>query len=358
MLKIVAAAWFLFASAAVAAAGEQPLICFGNEPSWSVHLTTPGVARVVILGEEPVVFRGGAVRNEVLRESLWRGSPMAGRDLVLFLREGACSDTMSDIKHPVSARVSLPDGRFYAGCCRIPAPSAHAAATQALEGVSWRLTSLPGSDAKALAALARPAVARFEAGRVWGFSGCNNFTGAYTLDADRVTLGQLAGTMMACPEPASSIENAFRTAFTGTLRYALDGRRLSLTAASGEVLTFEPEPEPRLEGVTWEVNGYNNNRHAVVSLIAGSRISFSFNDGTVAGNAGCNTFRASYSTQGSNIKIGPAATTRRACADELMAQERDFLAALESAVKWSIEGNVRDMHRADKERAVRASAER
>jgi heat shock protein HslJ len=358
MLKIAAAVWFLFASAAVTAAGEQPLICFGNEPSWSVQLTTPGVARVMIPGEEPAVFRGGVVRDEVLRESLWRGSPMAGRDLVVFLREGACSDTMSDTKHPVTARVSLPDGRFLAGCCRIPAPSAHAAATQALEGVSWRLTSLPGSDAKALAALPRPAVARFEAGRVWGFSGCNNFTGSYTLDADRVTLGQLAGTMMACPDPASSIENAFRVAFTGSLRYALDSHRLSLTAASGEILTFEPEPEPRLEGIAWEVTGFNNNRHAVVSPIAGSRIGFSFNDGTVAGNAGCNTFRASYSTQGSSVKIGPAAITRRACADELMAQEREFLTALESAVKWSIEGNMLDMHRADKERAIHAIIQR
>lgn len=358
MLKFAAAVWFFVAPAAVAAAGDSPLICFGNEPSWSVQLTTPGVARVMIPGEEPAVFRGGAVRYEVLRESLWRGSPVAGRDLVIFLREGACSDNMSDTKHPVTARVSLPDGRFLAGCCRVPAPAARAAATQALEGVSWRLTGLPGSDAKALAALSRPAVARFEAGRVWGFSGCNNFTGSYALEGDRVALGQLAGTMMACPEPASSIEGAFRAAFTGSLRYALDGRRLSLTAASGEVLTFEPEPEPRLEGVTWEVNGYNNNRHAVVSPIVGSRISFSFSDGTVAGSAGCNSFRAPYSTQGSSIKIGPAATTRRACAEDLMAQERDFLAALESAVKWSIEGNVLDMHRADKERAIRANTER
>jgi heat shock protein HslJ len=358
MLKLAAAVWLFVTSAAAATAGESPLICFGNEPSWSVQLTTPGVARVMIPDEEPAVFRGGVVRNEVLRESLWRGSPVAGRDLVVFLREGACSDTMSDTKHPVNARVSLPDGRFLAGCCRIPAPSAHAATTQPLEGVSWRLTGLPGSDAEALSALPRPALTRFEAGRIWGFSGCNNFTGSYTLEADRVMLGQLAGTLMACPEPASWIESTFRAAFAGTLRYAFDGRRLSLTAASGEVLTFEPEPEPRLEGVTWEVTGFNNNRHAVVSPVAGSRISFSFNDGTVAGTAGCNNFRASYSTQGSSIKIGPAATTRRACADELMVQEREFLAALESAVKWGIEGNVLDMHRADQERAIWAGAGR
>jgi hypothetical protein len=41
-----------------------------------------------------------------------------------------------------------------------------------------------------------------------------------------------------------------------------------------------------------------------------------------------------------------------------MTQEREFLAALESAVKWSVEGNVLDMHRGDKERAIHASVQR
>jgi heat shock protein HslJ len=35
-----------------------------------------------------------------------------------------------------------------------------------------------------------------------------------------------------------------------------------------------------------------------------------------------------------------------------MTQEKQFLAALTSAVTWSIEGNVLDMHRADGERAI------
>jgi hypothetical protein len=38
---------------------------------------------------------------------------------VAFLSETACSDGMSDLKRPVTARVSLPDGRLLAGCCRV-----------------------------------------------------------------------------------------------------------------------------------------------------------------------------------------------------------------------------------------------
>ena len=348
---------FLFSTSWVAAS-ESPLICFGVEPSWSVHLTTPGTASFATPEDEPVIFDGATTRNEVLRESVWRGSPAAGRDLVVFLREAACSDTMSDTEHPVVARVSSPDGRFLTGCCRVPAPAGVEVTLQPLDGVSWRLTGMPGMDKNELAALERKVVVRFEAGRLSGFSGCNSFVGAYSMRADSVDLDQLAGTLMACPDPAQTIESRFRAAFAGTLRYELTDSGLRLTAASGEVLTFEPEPEPKLAGSSWEVTGFNNNRQAVVSPDSGSRISLTFDESMVSGNAGCNTYSASYLAQGNSIEFGPAATTRRACAEELMAQEQTFLAALESAVKWRIEGNTLDMHRADEERAIHANRTR
>jgi len=225
----------------------------------------------------------------------------------------------------------------------------------ALDAYSWRLAGLPDTDSNALAGLERPVWTRFEAGRISGFSGCNNFMGAYTIEGDRVTLGQLAGTLMACNEPAASIDNSFRAAFAGTLRYEIIGSQLRLTTAAGKILTFEPEPEPMLAGTNWQVTGFNNNRQAVVGPVADAEISLSFDDTTVTANAGCNTIRASYSTQGSSIEISAASSTRRMCAKELMTQEREFIAALESAVKWRIESNVLDMHRADEERAIFAN---
>src|SRR5262245_35137327 len=92
--------------------------------------------------------------------------------------------------------------------------------------------------------------------------------------------------------------------------------------------------------------------------LAGTRITFSFAAGTASGNAGCNTFRAPYSTQGTSLKVGPAITTRMLCAEKLMVQEREFLAALESAVTWSVEGGMLDMHRDDKERAIFANVKK
>ncbi|MCZ7566636.1 MAG: META domain-containing protein [Burkholderiales bacterium] len=286
---------------------------------------------------------------------MWRGTSDAGSVLVLFLRDAACSDNMSDVTHPVIARVSLPDGRFLVGCCRVPSAAGPAAAATPIEGTSWRLAGLAGPDADAFSGSSPAAFVRFQEGRVSGFSGCNNFTGSYTVAGDRLTLGRLAGTMMACPDPAMALERAFHAALAGTVRYSVRGEELTLTGDSGAMLKFTPEPPPRLEGAVWEVTGFNNARHAVVSPAAGSRITLSFAEGTVSGDTGCNAFRASYRTDGSSIRFGPAATTRKACAEALMTQERAFLAALESALTWRVERGVLDMHRADGERALTAS---
>jgi len=54
-------------------------------------------------------------------------------------------------------------------------------------------------------------------------------------------------------------------------------------------------------------------------------------DGQVHGNGGCNSFRGAYDQAGSAITIGPLATTRKACAQEIMARERSFLSVLAGA---------------------------
>ena len=348
------AAWLLCAAGLplVVAAEEQPLICFGNEPSWSVDLTEPGVARWATPDGEAVAYRGVATRHAFLPETLWRGSPAAGRDLVVWLQDSTCTDNMSGTQLPVTARVSTPDGRFLSGCCRVPAPPAGGNAPAPLEGAVWQLKELPGPQSAALGRLTRPVTIRFESGQLSGFAGCNNFSGSYSLTGDELKIGPVASTQMACPEPGSSVENAFHAALAGTLRYAVDGDGLSATTASGATLRFRREPPPSLAGVSWEVTSFNNDRHAVVGVIGEPAIKMSFKDGQVSGSAGCNAFHGTYATEGNQIRLGALATTRRACDEPLMIQEREFLAALASAVTWSIDGNVLDMHRADGERAI------
>ena len=333
-----------------AGAAEPRLVCFGNEPSWSLRFDGGGRATLAFPDGKPVEYRGRETRLDFLKERVWRGTPAVdAKDVVVaFLRESACSDTMSDATHPLSASVSLPDGRLLAGCCRIPASP--------LEGPTWRLTSpgVPAGDGKD--PKAAPVRVRFADGRASGFSGCNQFTGSFTREGDTLTVGGLAGTMMACPEPRMAAEKAFLDGLSGAHRVAIAGDRLTLTPASGPALAFQAEPEPTLEGATWKVTGFNNGRQAVVGTVTGTTLTLTFENGIVRGSSGCNTFRAPYTSKGNRLSIGAAATTRKLCAAEgVMEQERQFLAALKTAQVWTVESGTLDVHRADGERVLMAS---
>jgi heat shock protein HslJ len=325
-----------------AEAAETRLVCFGNEPSWSLRFDGGGRATLSFPDGKPVEYRGQETRLDFLKERAWRGTPAgdAKAVVVAFLREAACSDTMSDTAHPFSARVSLPDGRLLAGCCRIPASP--------LEGTTWQLTS-PGDPGA-------PLTVRFAGGRASGFSGCNRFNGGFKRDGDTLTVGPLAGTMMACPDPRMAAEKAFLDGLSGKHGVAISGARLTLTPASGPPLVFQAEPEPTLEGVTWKITGFNNGRSAVVSAVTGTTLTLTFENGTVRGSSGCNTFRAPYTSEGNRLSIGPAATTRMACGGEgVMEQERQFLAAIKTAKTWTVESGTLDVHRADGERVLMAT---
>ena len=345
----------LAAPATASMAQEPPLICFGTEPSWRLDLTEAGKARFSTPDCPSAEDYVGVANTLVPRkETVWRGRATApnGGELVAFLRAGPCSDGMSDTAHPYSVNVSLPDGTHRAGCCRLAEAPAAAAS---LENTSWRLTTLPGASLPA--EQGRNAVTiNFEAGRVQGFAGCNQFFGPYAQKGDRVELGSLGATMMACAEPAMSIENRFLKSFSGGLRVAVSGDELTLTPQDGgDPLRFERAAPSRLEGVKWEVTGYNNGRQAVVGPKLGTRITLIFSDGLVSGSSGCNRFHGSFKAEGNALTIQALATTRMACEGEVMAQEQEFLQALQSATTWKIVRGMLDVHRADGERVLTAS---
>jgi heat shock protein HslJ len=89
------------------------------------------------------------------------------------------------------------------------------------------------------------------------------------------------------------------------------------------------------------VTGINNGRQALVSLLGGSTVAMAFsNDGRVSGTAGCNQFNARYEADGSKVRFLAPAATRKMCPDEgVMAQEQQFLKALEAVTTARLEGN-------------------
>ena len=84
-----------------------------------------------------------------------------------------------------------------------------------------------------------------EDGRVFGFAGCNNFTGTYQITDQQLTMGPLAVTKKACIEAIDKQENRFvatlsdinefHIAENGVLRLnAADGRSITATLMTGE----------------------------------------------------------------------------------------------------------------------------
>ena len=160
----------------------------------------------------------------------------------------------------------------------------------------------------------------------------------------------IASTMRACPPPSSTVEAAFLSALDRVAGFDLATGRLDLLSADGAVLLrFVPRPATPLVGATWSAVGVNNGRGGVTSLVAGSAISATFAaDGRVSGETGCNTFRGRFELDGPRLRIGPLATTRRACPDDRLAeQEAWLLAALGRVVTFSIEGDELELRSED-----------
>jgi heat shock protein HslJ len=59
----------------------------------------------------------------------------------------------------------------------------------------------------------------------------------------------------------------------------------------------------------------------------------------VTGSGGCNRLTGSYQRSGTQLKIGPVASTRMACIDAARGQlETRFIAALEATAQYSVVG--------------------
>jgi putative lipoprotein len=90
-----------------------------------------------------------------------------------------------------------------------------------------------------------------------------------------------------------------------------------------------------LFGTTWLAEDINGK-----GVIDDAQSTFSVaSDGRVTGRGGCNGYFAQATINGNSIKIGKAGATMMACAPALMNQERKFLAALEKAATYRIDGD-------------------
>ena len=100
---------------------------------------------------------------------------------------------------------------------------------------------------------------------------------------------------------------------------------------------FDAAPANPLLG-SWIVESYAPTPNSQTVPLPGTELTAVFRLNKVAGSSGCNTYQGPYTTNGSLAAIGPLATTRMACPDDVMTQETAFLAALQGVGKVELQG--------------------
>ena len=206
-----------------------------------------------------------------------------------------------------------------------------------IEGVTWIL-SQQATDGELADLPADILVSmRLEGGAAGGSGGCNSWFASYTIEGDTIAFTEIGSTLIACDEPANTVERTFFANLEATATFAVDGTALTIAGPDGAtILAFEADEPGSVVG-SWVATGVDI-AGGVVSSETTSEITATFAEGgTLSGNDGCNSYDATYEVDGPTIAIGPLATTRMACPDDdLTEQAAAYAEALAAAVTWSV----------------------
>lgn len=183
--------------------------------------------------------------------------------------------------------------------------------------------------------------AQFLQGRVSGTAGCNRYSGSYSIKEGGalVISGEIAVTQMACSPSISRLEQRYLALLPDVFAYRMGGESLVLIAAGKQqLLHFVKVLEAGLEHTTWQAVGINNGRGGVVSNRNTHLTTALLAEGQISGNAGCNSYSASYQVKDDSLIIGPVRTTRKHCGEPagIMQQEQEYLGALAQTRKYAL----------------------
>lgn len=233
--------WSRGASALVSVDGDElpecELVPSVPEPPWSAEGSDPGWSLAVEHGRMRLSADDGAIATEApLPTPSLEGETVVyavpGRALTVRVSPDLCRDDATGMPHPETVEVTW-DDRTLRGCGGAP--------SDLLVGPDWQIETI--GDAPAVDGSG--AVMRFEAsGRVSGHSGCNSFTGPFTLTGEALTMGPAAATMMACPDPLAAQERRLFEALVEVGRFDVsgDGALRLIDAGTGDVLIRAVRP--------------------------------------------------------------------------------------------------------------------
>ncbi|MCO8041451.1 META domain-containing protein [Acinetobacter bohemicus] len=135
------------------------------------------------------------------------------------------------------------------GCETLPGNSAAQTTQnlQLLQNRTWIVTQIGNTEIKTAPTAHNIPSLQFDAAtqRVSGADGCNRIMGSYTASKDTLSLGQMAGTRMACTNN-DNLDQKFNEALSKVTHYQVFGKTLKLLDRHGNLLIqLETAAQPR-----------------------------------------------------------------------------------------------------------------
>lgn len=92
-----------------------------------------------------------------------------------------------------------------------------------------------------------------------------------------------------------------------------------------------------LEKAEWQLQSGVDGTGAMVPAVTGPAVTLRFNDGSLAGVAGCNRYAATYTTEDYTINVTNLVRSEMYCMDPgVMAQEDAYLSDLDASTEFRI----------------------
>lgn len=221
-----------------------------------------------------------------------------------------------------------------------PNPTGNAypeAGTHEMARMSWLLTSLNGERPPEGSVVTLGFGARHN---LYGFDGCQAYSGAYTIKGDGATVVRVEGTDLPCAGTGMTEHERtlYLRALRGATRLQRPGDSLEIgDPATGSRLVFVPQrwtrAAPDLRETSWTLVSLNGRR------VGDADIGLRFGPAELEGGSGCNGYGGSYAAVEGVLHRGGIWSTAMACqSSRVMDREATYLDVFRRVATYRIIG--------------------
>ena len=233
--------------------------------------------------------------------------------------------------------------------------------TSELAGTKWRLVDEQANgDLTTTLAFLNDRIVTF--GTV-----CREYVAEYKVSGARIRFPNMSmiGATQSCPSELQDMARRHMNDLFWAGDFSVDesagGSVLRVRTRRHKTLVYEPLPtavagtmyrewwlaafvEPRRRGAYTRFS-------YTTDVLEGAVVTISLGDNGVSGSAGCNSYSAPLSLEGSTIEVGDVSATRMSCEDPdgVMEQEQRYLEVLRDVKRFDIYGDRLAMHTDDDE---------